>query len=251
MLPDHPAQTSRSRLRGCLRGSADGSRRTRHHPMSWVLAARRRSSATTSIATTSRQPDRRARGDLSGGAADHGRGLLSRHGPFAHPRHAADIAPAVRVRPRLPGFHRRLRIRAGHALARRHGEDREGLARRLSRGRCAAAVPRTRSRPCHRTRLGDLVFAAHPATRIVRSPYPAVAIFAMNRVEGPVAPLESSAAEDALVTRPEMEVTVRLLPPGGAAFLTSLIGGETLGCGCRSALSQKRLRSISRAASRA
>jgi Putative DNA-binding domain len=77
--------------------------------------------------------------------------------------------------------------------------------------------------------VGDLVFTAHPTTRIVRSPYPAVAIFAMNRVEGPVTPLESSAAEDALVTRPEMEVTVRLLPPGGAAFLTSLVGGERLG----------------------
>jgi Putative DNA-binding domain len=83
--------------------------------------------------------------------------------------------------------------------------------------------------------LGDLVFTAHPATGIVRSTYPAVAIFAMNRVEGPVTPLESSAAEDALVTRPEMEVTVRLLPPGGAAFLTSLIGGESLGAAAATA----------------
>jgi Putative DNA-binding domain len=83
--------------------------------------------------------------------------------------------------------------------------------------------------------LSDLVFTAHPTTRIVRSAYPAVAIFAMNRVEGPVTPLESSAAEDALVTRPEMEVTVRLLPPGGAAFLTSLIGGETLGAAATTA----------------
>src|SRR5262249_20418531 len=65
-------------------------------------------------------------------------------------------------------------------------------------------------------RLGDLVLAAHPAARIVRSIYPAVSIFAMNRGEGPVAPLQSSAAEDALVTRPDMEVTVRRLPPGGA-----------------------------------
>jgi hypothetical protein len=77
--------------------------------------------------------------------------------------------------------------------------------------------------------LGNLVFTPHPTTRIVRSVYPAVAIFAMNRVEGPVTPLEASDAEDALVTRPEMEVTVRLLPYGGATFLTSLIGGDTLG----------------------
>jgi Putative DNA-binding domain len=77
-------------------------------------------------------------------------------------------------------------------------------------------------------RLGDLVFAPHPATRIVRSPYPAVAIFAANRVDGPVTPVRSGAAEDALITRPEMAVTVRRLPLGGATFLTSLIEGTTL-----------------------
>ena len=63
---------------------------------------------------------------------------------------------------------------------------------------------------------------------MLRSRYPAVAIFAMNHAEGPVAPLRSDKAEDALVTRPEMEVVVRLLPPGGAAFLSRLIDGETL-----------------------
>lgn len=87
-------------------------------------------------------------------------------------------------------------------------------------------------------RLGDLVFTAHPATRIVRSAYPAVAIFAMNRAEGPVAPLVSSAAEDALITRPDMDVTVRHLPPGGAAFLQSLIDGETLGAATAAAFTE-------------
>lgn len=77
-------------------------------------------------------------------------------------------------------------------------------------------------------KLGNLVFTMHPATRILRSAYPAVAIFAMHREAGSTAPLQSSAGEDALVTRPEMDVTVRLLPPGGAAFLTSLTGGKTL-----------------------
>jgi len=60
----------------------------------------------------------------------------------------------------------------------------------------------------------------------VRSAYPAVAIFAMNRVEGAVTPLQSNAAEDALITRPDMEVAVRLLPPGGAAFLKTLVTAE-------------------------
>jgi hypothetical protein len=87
-------------------------------------------------------------------------------------------------------------------------------------------------------RLGDLAFTAHPAARIVRSVYPAVAIFAMNRVEGPTTPLRSNAAEDALITRPDMEVAVRLLPPGGAAFLKALIDGEMLGAAAAAAIAE-------------
>src|SRR5260370_42613589 len=60
-------------------------------------------------------------------------------------------------------------------------------------------------------RLGDLVFTAHPAARIVRSAYPAVASFAMNRAEGPGPPLQSNAADDAVIARPDMEVEARLL----------------------------------------
>ncbi|HTJ93529.1 MAG TPA: DNA-binding domain-containing protein [Pararobbsia sp.] len=77
--------------------------------------------------------------------------------------------------------------------------------------------------------LADVRFVAHPATGIVRSPYPAVAIFAMNREAGSTSTLQSSDAEDALITRPHDEVTVSLLPPGGAAFLRSLIDGQTFG----------------------
>lgn len=77
-------------------------------------------------------------------------------------------------------------------------------------------------------RLGDIVFRTHPAVQIVRSAFPAVTIFAMNRSGGPVTSLKSSAAEDALITRPDMDVEVHLLPPGHAIFLGSLIAGETL-----------------------
>jgi hypothetical protein len=87
-------------------------------------------------------------------------------------------------------------------------------------------------------RVGDLVFTAHPAACIVRSVYPAVAIFAINRVEGPITPLRSSTAEDALIARPDMEVAVRLLPPGGAAFLKGLIDGGTLGAAAATAFAE-------------
>ena len=77
--------------------------------------------------------------------------------------------------------------------------------------------------------LAHVCLVPHPATRIVRSRYPAVAIFAMNRGVGPVTPLHSSDAEDALVTRPEYDVIVSRLPAGSAAFLLALIEGLPLG----------------------
>ena len=87
-------------------------------------------------------------------------------------------------------------------------------------------------------RLADTVFTAHPATRIVRSPFPAVTIFAANRGEGPVGRIAASEPEDALVTRPVLEVFVRRLPPGGACFLTSLIAGEPLAAAAAAALAE-------------
>jgi hypothetical protein len=77
--------------------------------------------------------------------------------------------------------------------------------------------------------LADLVFVAHPATRIVRSLFSVVAIFAANRGEAPVDRIDASVPEDALITRPDLDVVVRRLPPGGAVFLTSLIAGQPLG----------------------
>jgi hypothetical protein len=77
-------------------------------------------------------------------------------------------------------------------------------------------------------RLGQITFRRHPAAHVLRSAFPAVAIFAMNRSDGPVSSLKSSAAEDALVARPDMDVEVRLLPQGNATFLSSLFEGETL-----------------------
>ncbi|WP_322045241.1 DNA-binding domain-containing protein [Paraburkholderia sp. J67] len=77
--------------------------------------------------------------------------------------------------------------------------------------------------------LAKLRFVPHPATRIVRSRYPAVSIFAMNRQPGPVESLNSSDEEDALITRPAQDVIVSRLPAGGAAFLLALIAGSTLG----------------------
>jgi hypothetical protein len=77
--------------------------------------------------------------------------------------------------------------------------------------------------------LGELRVRPHPATRLVQSDFPAVTIFTANRSDGKVETVESDRREDALVTRPHLGVDVRLLPPGGALFLKSLLEGKTLG----------------------
>ena len=78
-------------------------------------------------------------------------------------------------------------------------------------------------------RLLNIRFVPHPATRIVCSEFPAVSIFVPNRSEGPWDPIVAIAPQDALITRPGLEVVVRHLPPGGATFLACLISGQTLG----------------------
>jgi len=85
-------------------------------------------------------------------------------------------------------------------------------------------------------KLADLVFIAHPATRIVRSRFSAVTIVASNRGNEPVGRIDASIPEDALITRPDLEVMLRRLPPGGATFIESLMSGRSLGEAAASAL---------------
>ncbi len=76
----------------------------------------------------------------------------------------------------------------------------------------------------------------HPSIQIVRSPHPIVTIWAMNSGEQELAPIDNWHGEDALVVRPHLDVEVRLLPPGGAAFLLALAGGRPLGAAAEAAL---------------
>jgi hypothetical protein len=86
-------------------------------------------------------------------------------------------------------------------------------------------------------RLEGAVLTPHPAMRMVRSRYPAVSIFAASRSPEP-GRLASPAPEDALITRPGLEVAVRRLPPGGATFLAQLAAGEPLGAAAAAALAE-------------
>ena len=87
-------------------------------------------------------------------------------------------------------------------------------------------------------RLTALRLAAHPAARVLRSEFAAVTIFSANRSEAPVPRIDGSVAEDALITRPDFDVIVRHLPPGGAVFASMLIAGQPLGAAAEAAFEE-------------
>jgi hypothetical protein len=84
--------------------------------------------------------------------------------------------------------------------------------------------------------IGALRMTLHPSLQIVRSRHPVVTTWAMNTGEAKLAPVDFDRSEDALILRPEFEVIVRTLPPGGAAFLRALAQGTTLADASNSAL---------------
>lgn len=75
----------------------------------------------------------------------------------------------------------------------------------------------------------ELVIARHPATRWLRSPWPVVTLWRMNTGRLPLAPLTAWSGEDALVTRPALDVELTLLPATGDALLARLDAPQTLG----------------------
>ena len=78
-------------------------------------------------------------------------------------------------------------------------------------------------------RLGEVRLVPHPAMRVVRSPFAAVSATALNRSTGEVPRIDVSVAEDGLIVRPALEVSLTALPPGGAAFILALSDGRPLG----------------------
>jgi Putative DNA-binding domain len=64
---------------------------------------------------------------------------------------------------------------------------------------------------------------------IVSSIHPVVSIWRTNTADAEVGTIDLEIAEDALIARPELDVEVRNLPPGGAVFLSLLQQGMSLG----------------------
>jgi hypothetical protein len=79
------------------------------------------------------------------------------------------------------------------------------------------------------TTFGDLRFAFHPAARLLRSSHPAASIWAGHQGEGEANAPDDWRGEDILVTRPDADVRVRILPAGGYSFAQALQRGASLG----------------------
>ncbi|MCC7274567.1 MAG: putative DNA-binding domain-containing protein [Alphaproteobacteria bacterium] len=77
--------------------------------------------------------------------------------------------------------------------------------------------------------LPGLRIALHPSLAAIASDHPIRTIWAMNSGDGEATPIERWEPEEVLVVRPHEDVLVRLLPPGGAAFVAMLATDRPLG----------------------
>jgi len=77
--------------------------------------------------------------------------------------------------------------------------------------------------------LDALAAIAPEALATLRFAHPAASIWAASQGDSAPRPPEIWAAEAALVTRPDADVFVRVLPPGGDAFAAALFSGASLG----------------------
>ena len=79
-------------------------------------------------------------------------------------------------------------------------------------------------------RLGELVVTLHPAARLLSSKHPVYSIWSAHKAKDPAQAMADliHAPEDILVTRPQWDVMVTGLPPGGHAFACALARGDAL-----------------------
>lgn len=84
-------------------------------------------------------------------------------------------------------------------------------------------------------RLAAARLTLHPSAEALSSSYAVATIWSAHQDDDIPEGLDPDAPEDVLIARPDMEVKVHLLPPGGAAFIARLQDGATLGRAAASA----------------
>jgi hypothetical protein len=78
-------------------------------------------------------------------------------------------------------------------------------------------------------RLAQARAVFHPAAHLLSSDHPIASIWAAHQGAAEPAPVAEWRGEAALITRPDEEVFVRILPQGGYAFASALFRGASIG----------------------
>jgi hypothetical protein len=78
-------------------------------------------------------------------------------------------------------------------------------------------------------RIGAVRLGLHPSLRLLRSPYPVLAIWKTNTEDAVVKPLSlASGGDDLMILRPSLAVELHRLRPGVVAFVSALAAGLAL-----------------------
>jgi hypothetical protein len=83
--------------------------------------------------------------------------------------------------------------------------------------------------------LSGARLVAHPSLRLVASRYPVVTIWAETTGRIDRAKVDMRRAETALILRPALQVSVRAMAPGEAAFLVAILDGAPIGAAAEAA----------------
>lgn len=85
-------------------------------------------------------------------------------------------------------------------------------------------------------RAAGLQLVMHPSVAVLDSPHAVVSLWAAHQGQGSLDAIDPGEAEAALVLRPDLEVLVLRLPPGGAVLAQRLLQGDRLGAAAAQAL---------------
>lgn len=84
--------------------------------------------------------------------------------------------------------------------------------------------------------LPDLRFRAHPATRIITSPFAIASLWFAHHGQGDLGDIDPAQPESVLITRPDFAVRLYRLPQGAFPFFSSVLAGHPLGVSAQEAL---------------
>ncbi len=99
----------------------------------------------------------------------------------------------------------------------------------------ATAISVERLQSVSPEQFDTMIFEPHPAMAIIQSEFAIFSIWDANTNDKPLA-VPINTPQDVLINRPALDVEIRTLPAGAAAFLAAIQSGETLGAAAQAGL---------------